>query len=263
MPSGRGRERRLQPKDNVIILTAGLCGSSVVAGLLRGAGYWVGADTFKKPDYDTNENRDLVALNERLLKEAGFRERFDRVFRPGQSSEVERHLADIPTGPYRQFIEACDRHAPFVWKDPRLRLTIGFWARLLDRDRLRILVVSRRQSQLWVSHLLRGQVLTPLECREFNEGVRSSSLDFAAAHRLPCFEIVYEDLLLAPERVLRRLGDFLGTEISLSDLGHAFRGGVPARPHGAFDFLRAVMVYGLHRARQPLRMLPGDEKARR
>jgi hypothetical protein len=40
---------------NVIILTAGLTGSSVVAGLLKNAGYWAGSKTVKKSGYDTIE----------------------------------------------------------------------------------------------------------------------------------------------------------------------------------------------------------------
>jgi hypothetical protein len=46
-------------RKNVIILTSGLSGSSVLAGLIANAGYWVGDETFKKDDYDTFENREL------------------------------------------------------------------------------------------------------------------------------------------------------------------------------------------------------------
>ena len=53
-----GQVGALSRPDNVIILTGGLTGSSVLAGVLAAAGYWSGEDTFKKRDYNTYENAD-------------------------------------------------------------------------------------------------------------------------------------------------------------------------------------------------------------
>jgi hypothetical protein len=230
-------------RQNVIILTAGLTGSSVVAGLLKGIGYWAGPETSKKPDYDTFENRDLVAMNERLLQEVGHRERFDRVFRRQQIDDVRLGAADIALQPYRQFIEACDRHAPWMWKDPRLWLTIRFWIRLLDRDRIRVILISREHSQAWISHILRRQIQSPRYCRDYMDGVRASLLEFIEQHRLPHLELVYEEILLQPERTLDRLGEFLGREIPIADLRRFYRGRLYCRRHGVADYLRAVLIY--------------------
>lgn len=238
-----GGRRRATADHNVVIFTAGLAGSSVVAGLLADAGYWAGADTAKKPDYDTFENRDLVALNDRLLREAGFHERFDRVFRREHIDEVMERLAGVAPEPYRQFVEECGRHVPWVWKDPRLWLTIRFWARFLDRERLRIILVSRQHSQAWISHILRRRIQTPRYCRDYMDGVRASFLGFVAENRLPCLEIVYEDLLLAPEPALERLGDFLGREFPMAALKRVHHGRLYRRQHGTADYLRAMLVY--------------------
>jgi len=260
MGFGRGgRVGRSERTDNVIILTAGLSGSSLLAGLLRELGYWAGDDTFKKPDYDTAENAELISLNERLLHEAGCGERFDRVCRPEQATEVELRLDSIATEPYRQFIEECSRHAPWVWKDPRLRLTLPFWLRLIDKDRLRCLFIGRRPSQAWVSHMLRGQVVTPRDCRAYMDGVRAASLDLACAHRLPLFEIVFEDLLAAPERVLTELGAFLGRDVLPSHVDRVYRGDTRPRLHGPLDYARAALLYCADRAMRWGR----HEKARR
>ena len=67
VPSGREAGNRT---DNVIILTGGLTGSSALAGLLTEAGYWCGEDTFKKSDYNTYENAELIALNRRQSSES-------------------------------------------------------------------------------------------------------------------------------------------------------------------------------------------------
>ncbi len=53
-------------KRNVIILTSGLTGSSVLSGLISRGGFWTG-DTHKKEDYDTYENKRLIELNLSLI----------------------------------------------------------------------------------------------------------------------------------------------------------------------------------------------------
>ena len=230
-------------KHDVVILTAGLTGSSVVAGLLQQAGYWVGDATAQKPEYDTFENAALVALNDRLLEAVGHDERFDRVFRRGQIDAVSRAAAHVDLAPYRQFIASCARHAPWVWKDPRLWLTIRVWAPLLDRDRIRIVLVSRQHSQAWISHILRRQIQTPAYCRDYMEGVRASLLEFIEEYKLQYIEIVYEDILLSPERMIKKLGDFLETDIAMTDLQTFYRGPLYRRKHGVGDFMRAMLIY--------------------
>ena len=60
---------------NVIILTTGISGSSVITGLLAKSGLWAGDDTVFKDNitgkYETYENQKLVNLNTSLLKEVG------------------------------------------------------------------------------------------------------------------------------------------------------------------------------------------------
>ena len=55
---------------NVIILTSGITGSSVLAGLLSQSGFWTGDKTYKK-EYDTYENTELINCNLQMLREAG------------------------------------------------------------------------------------------------------------------------------------------------------------------------------------------------
>ena len=62
--------------DNVIILTGGLTGSSALAGLLAAAGYWSGEGTFRKRDYNTYENSELIRLNRQLMQRAGAGEEY-------------------------------------------------------------------------------------------------------------------------------------------------------------------------------------------
>lgn len=228
---------------NVIILTPGLTGSSVLAGLLAAAGYAVGPATIEKPDYDTFENRDLVALNDAIIAHAGHHERFDRIFRAQSIATIAERTKTLSPEPYRSFIETCDQQAPWLWKDPRLWLTIRVWARLIDLTQVRVIILSRDPSQAWISHILRRQIQTPRYCRDYMTGIHQSAIAFVKQHDIPHIEIIYEQILLEPETTLAKLGSFLGITLTMDDLRRSFRGPLHRKTHGPAQYLRAVLIY--------------------
>jgi hypothetical protein len=73
---------------NVIILTSGVSGSSVLTGLISRAGYWTG-DTTHKKEYDTYENQELIDLDLLLFKHAEYTGRYTMEF----SSEAIARIA--------------------------------------------------------------------------------------------------------------------------------------------------------------------------
>jgi hypothetical protein len=230
-------------RKNVIILTSGLTGSSVVTGVLKDAGFWVGPETARKPGYDTFENCDLIALNERLVEEAGYPVPSDQLLRSEQTDDLVKRLGGINPESYQQFVRECDLHSPWVWKDPRLRLTMPFWVRLLDPDRINILIIDRECPQAWVSHILRRHIQTPRYYEKYVDGVQSSLLHFVKEFRLNYMEIVYENLLLEPEQTLQELNNFIGTEISMQNLHRIYHGPLYRRGHGTVDYLHAALIY--------------------
>ncbi len=181
---------------NVIVLTAGLAGSSLVAGLLADAGYWSGDGTVKKTDYDTHENQELVELNRRLLQEAGYRGKYELVFRAEDVRDIAERTRTVDPEPYRDFIERCGPHQPWLWKDPRLWLTIRFWQRHLDTGRIAFLLATREPSQAWISQTIRRQIQTPQYCRNYMEGVRASFLEFLDQNKLAHLELCARQMLM-------------------------------------------------------------------
>src|SRR5690349_17771408 len=138
-------------KKNIIILTHGWTGSSVFAALLGRAGYWLGASTVRKTDYDTFENAELVAFNQELLRllapDIDHQHRFaiEDVSRIAQASD------SLDLQPYRDFVFRCAANGLWLWKDPRLTWTIGVWAKVLDLERTAFLILTRDDLQAWVS----------------------------------------------------------------------------------------------------------------
>ncbi len=87
---------RAPSAKSVVILTSGLSGSSVLAGLLVRAGFWPGSETFKKQDYETFENCELIRLNMRLIQQAGYRGSYATEFSTRAVEDVGRVAS---TGP--------------------------------------------------------------------------------------------------------------------------------------------------------------------
>src|SRR5687768_15981723 len=138
-------------RDSVIILTGGLSGSSALAGLLSAAGYWSGENTFKKRDYNTYENAELIRLNRQLMQRVAVGEDYTKRFAAQAIDDIAALAGQEPDARYRSLVAECESHAPWLWKDPRLWLTIRFWAPLLPWDRVRVLLLSRDALQSWIS----------------------------------------------------------------------------------------------------------------
>lgn len=228
---------------NVIILTNGLAGSSVAAGLLADAGYWAGDATFKKSDYDTYENQELVALNQRLMQEVGYKGNYAMVYSADDIREITQKSLAVDPAPYRQFIERCGQHQPWIWKDPRLWLTIRFWQRFIDLDRVQFLLVTREHMQSWISTTLRRHIETPRYLYNYMDGIRDSILEFYRDNNLQHLDFVYEDLLLHPEDTIERLNAFLDSRISMENLKRVYRGPLYRKQRGLLDYLKANLIY--------------------
>jgi hypothetical protein len=228
---------------NVIILTNGLTGSSVLAGLIAAAGYWTGEDTFKKSDYDTYENSGLIAVNLQLLKEVDYTGDYAMVFRAKDIREITEKSARVDPAPYRSFVENCDRHQPWIWKDPRLWLTVRFWRQCIDVDRVRFVVMRRDYEQTWISLTLRRQIQTPEYSRNYRDGITNSIFEFLQDNDLEYLDIVYEDLLVHPENTIGRLNAYLGSGITMEHLNRVYHGPLYRKQRGWLDYVKANLIY--------------------
>jgi hypothetical protein len=228
--------------DNVIILTGGLTGSSVLAGLLAAAGYWTGPQTFLKPDYDTHENAGLIGLNRELMKQVGVGEEYTKYFLPAAIMDIAR-LEAPGDDRFAGFIEECNAHSPWLWKDPRLWLTIRYWDRLLPEQGVRFLLLDRELLQAWISLAQRRLIQTWGNTKTYHTEVQASLRNYLAESRRPYLSLTYEELIVTPEAVLARLTDFLGVPISMGHLTSTYKGTLYKKNKGVLDALEAILIY--------------------
>lgn len=237
------REPAVVTKKNVIVLTVGLAGSSVLTALLSRAGFWVGEETKGKPDYNTWENARLVDLNRRLLREVGFTDDWKMVFRPDYMDRILAGAQKLDPSPYRAFVDDCNQHAPWIWKDPRLWLTIRYWQQFLSLEDLFFLVIRRDPVQAWISMTIRRQIQSFEYAKNYDNSVHSTITDFLQQTGSPYLDLVYEDLLTKPDKTIDTINRSLGTGLSVDDLRSVFRGKLFRRQHGFSSFLRAAAIY--------------------
>ena len=230
-------------KKNVIILTYGLSGSSVLTGLLVRGGYWPGAKTYVKPDYDTFENVRLIELNKQLFAAAKFDGNYENSYSPEAVQAIAGLRASVDPAPFRQFIAECDRHSPWIWKDPRLWLTIPYWMEFLDPSNIQFVLLTRTPMQSWISYNLRRQVQSYAYARRYCQQIEGVIARFLDERRIGRHEILFDDLIVRPEATLERLNAYLGTTLAVDDLRAVYNQPLHRAPRSKLDFVKAALIY--------------------
>lgn len=224
-------------------MTTGASGSSVLTGTIATQGYWLGDDT-KKLDFNTYENAKLVDLNIELLNASGFKRRDCNDMPPPSIDSIKALAQAIDLKPFRDFIERCDSHRPWLWKDPRLCFTIHFWTQLTDLSGCRFILIDRDPHQSYAGLILNRKVpMRYKEQTEFNNNYLKSCNLFFENMGLDPFRCTFEDLLLNPEGLLEKLNNFLELEISLEHLKCIYKKKLFKKRYSKLDFLKANLIY--------------------
>jgi hypothetical protein len=231
-------------RKNVIILTSGLSGSSVLTSLIARAEYWTGENTFKKRDYDTYENQELIELNKRLLQQAAYKGDYLLEFSPEAMTAIARLHSETALGPYAAFLERCEEHRPWIWKDPRLWLTIRFWRNLLDQEQCSFILLTRGSMQSWISSLLRRNITSYRYSKRYEERIRQSIEEALVESGRPYLHLTYEELIERPAQAIGRLNQYLGTTLTVEDLKAIYRKPLYRSPRNSLlKHVKALLIY--------------------
>lgn len=259
-------------------------GTSVVARLLNMVGAYFAPEGAALAANDDNpkgfwERADVVALNDRILAEAGA-----RWFDP--YPWVSRDAATPPSAELAAKLRACllelDGHRPWFIKDPRLCLTLGSWLPLCEFP---VAVICSRDEDAVVASLVDHGTSLGFRFRheeaEALWNVYHRSLLRVTAGMTRVF-VRYEEALAAPMRVVERLHAELGEAgvvgLRLPDRREveafidprlqrhgshsgASRGGAAALERAANDDPAAIAPETLHRLAQLNRRIHDLERA--
>lgn len=227
---------------NVIVLTTGISGSSVITGFLANSGFWTGDDTIFKDNltgkYETHENKKLVSLNKSLVKEAGLKFEGKARYDPEARDRLNDLYTEIDTTKYKKFIEHCNTHTPWIWKDPRLFLTIGYWKNCLDLNNTKVIVLHRNSYELWKSLTIKRIIYSYKYLKNSEERTRNELLNYLEANGFSYVSIEYDQFIRDIAIHIKRLSDFIGTSLKEETWNEIYR-----KPSGFSRYKRALLAY--------------------
>ncbi|MHA1284838.1 MAG: hypothetical protein ACTSQP_20240 [Promethearchaeota archaeon] len=234
-------------KDNVIIFSSGLSGSSVLTGFIARAGFWLGHNT-KKIFYDTYENEKLVDLNIRLLKESGYTGEDVGDIIPPSIDHIKNLKNKLDLNQYKLFINDCNRHKPWIWKDPRLCYTIFFWKHLVDLNRVKFILMTRDLKQTWTGVLLRlNKAISYNNLKTINENCIKSAKDFLQEYSIPSLDLSFEDLIIMPEKSIEKINNFLSIDLGLADFREIYKGNLYKKRWSNYDYKKAFLKFYVYK----------------
>lgn len=235
LPTWMGENR-----NDLVVLSPGLSGSSVLTGLLTRAGYWTGSET-EKVGWETYENSRLVELNRRILSEAGFGWH-DVGDLPPPSEEDIREVS-LRTE-LSAFLRRCEEHRPWIWKDPRLCYTIHLWSRHLDLQRCSFLVMTREPWRTWTG-IINGN-RSRLSERQFTavyDACLASVESFLEKEDVTFIRMSFEELVERPRDSIERLNRYVEPDLDVADLREVYRGNLGESRHSRGGYLLARIRY--------------------
>ena len=240
----------IEMKENVIVLTTGLSGSSVTTALIAQGDFWLGKETIVKNNstgqYDTYENLQLVNLNKQLYKSLDFTPTQDALYDANVFEMFANCHDKVDTQEYEAFIKDCNENGAWLWKDPRLWNTIGFWLPLIKKhcgDSVKFVVLSRQPLSLWVSLLLKRNIVNYDFLKKSEKASAERLAGYLSDENFKLCDLNYNDLLSHPESTIANLNEFLGTSLTMTDMTNIFRGELPAKPWKWKDLVKASLIY--------------------
>ena len=222
-----------------LIAGSGRPGTSAVAKLLHEAGISVGRDLIAPDASNADgyfEERSVVAVNEKILRDAGLHAWFSTATRAQMLTAASAHVDEM---------RALAETATPAWKDPRFSWTLEAWLPLLP-TRPRVIVCLRSPGEVVASTLryygLAGDEATRAVEHLWREQYERL-LDVIAAYGLDATSVEYGALHDAPERSIAALAAFTGRRLDASGVRRELRHHAAAiAPHlaGLYERVRAL-----------------------
>lgn len=250
---------------NALIIGMPRSGTSLTAAVFARKQYYVGGSRLSSLQHGDDHNPfgyfeadDVVERNVEIFRRVGFpfQNTWQLQMFPETAAAAIWDLA--PTEDDRAFVREYDARAPWLWKDQRLCFTLPYWWRLLDPDRVGILLVRRNPEDIhksfermgWCS----GSKADEQRVRQLTEQHLGTAESAMRALGVPWIEVEYADYKRTPEAVAKRIGTFFGLELSAADLNvrpeldhTSLRGRVSARLRRAAKKLPRPVVRELER----------------
>lgn len=214
---------------NIIVVGAPRSGTSLTAGVFARKGYFVGSieEEHMREGDDGNpfgyfEADELIERNVEVFRRAGFPHHNTWLFEAISEAAIARIASLDVAESDRAFARSYDARSPWMWKDPRLCFTLGYWWKLMDPSTTAVIIVRRAFDHIHNSFRRRGWCAEGEEAkarlRERIDRHVGAAEATVTSLRIPHLSLRYEDFLEQPGMVAAELSDFCGVSFAVGDL---------------------------------------------
>ena len=233
--------------NNVIVLTTGLSGSSLVTSFIAQAGYWTGDETVVKNNstgnYNTYENKRLIELNTQLMNTVSYVYNNDAQFHNQAHVIFEEAANEVDKNEYMNFINYCNSKGKWIWKDPRLWITIGFWQSIINKNSTKFILLYRDPLSLWISLLNKRQIVSYSYLKHKEKESRDELRGYLEAQGYDYHLLCYDELIELPQNVIPGLNEYLNVSLSIADLDNVYKGNLGDKTWSYKKLVLAILIY--------------------
>ena len=216
---------------NVLIVGMPRSGTSMTASIFSHNQYFIADDKDNElrsgDEYNPSgywEAKPLIQSNAEIFAKAGFKHNntwlFDAI-KPEQASAISQLS---PSNKHKQLVDNFNQNSPWMWKDPRLCYTLGYWWPLLNHETTRVLLLKRDENEIYQSFLrLKWRTATAENKADVHKRIKdhlAAAEQAIKQHNIPYIEINYADYKNKPEETAAELSAFFNINIGPQDLGY-------------------------------------------
>ena len=218
-------------KKNVLIVGMARSGTSMTSAIFARNNYYVAENQSKDlreaDEYNPSgywEAAELIKCNEEVFSAVGFKHGntwIETAISSDQANSIS-NLASFPA--HKNIIEKYDEHSPWIWKDPRLCYTLGYWWPLLNPDTTGVLLLKRDPLEIYNSFVrLKWRTRSQADKQETLERIQNH-INFAEQaikkFNIPHVCINYADFEKKPVETVAAINRIFNTDIKPEDLGY-------------------------------------------
>jgi hypothetical protein len=215
---------------NTIIVGMPRSGTSMTAAIFANAGFYVTKDEeshLRKSDEFNPmgywEAEPLIQANAEVFRSAGFP--YDNIwlYEP-ISAELASRILELKQMPdHKQLVEDFNQHRPWVWKDPRLCYTLGYWWPMMDQANTRVLLLKRDPKQIYNSFLrLKWRTASKQDRDDTFQRVEdhiNAAERAIQKYNIPHIVVDYTDFAQDADATAKRISEFFELSLQRQDLG--------------------------------------------
>ncbi len=211
---------------NAIVVGMPRSGTSFVASIFAAAQYYVCDDDGRELRQSDEHNptgyweaEELIRCNAELLMSSGFEHDNTWLYAPITDQQTAAVESMEARSEHLDFLARFESQQPWLWKDPRLCYTLGYWWRhLSDKESTAVLLVKRNPEDIYRSfRRLKWRTGGAAEQQEVMQRIDHHYRTAEHAirrHNIPHLEVSYERFGSDPNSCRREISDFFQIEES-------------------------------------------------